>query len=58
MKYVSRKFILSGVALIGCLAFMFTSDMDGVNMAAVIGAIAALVGQYSASNAMGKGKEE
>ena len=58
MKYLSRKFVLTMIALAGCLGFMFTSDMDGVNMAAVIGAVAALIGQYSASNAFGKDRQE
>lgn len=38
MKHLSRKFVLSMIALIGCLSFMFTPAMDGVNMAAIIGA--------------------
>lgn len=57
MKYFSRKFILTLIALIGSLAFAFTSNLDGMQIAAVIGAIAALIGQYSASNAFGKDKE-
>lgn len=58
MKYFSRKFLLTLVALIGCLAFMFTSDMSGVDMAAVIAAIAGVVGQYSVSNGFGKDRGE
>lgn len=58
MKYLSRKFVLTLLALAGSLAFAFTADMTGTEIAAVIGAIAALIGQYSASNAFTKGKEE
>jgi uncharacterized membrane protein len=58
MKYLSRKFALTAVALIGCLFYAFTSPLSGMEVAAVIGAIAALVGQYSASNAISKGKGE
>jgi hypothetical protein len=56
MKYLSRKFVLTAIALIGSLYYAFTSDLPGMEIAAIIGAIAALVGQYSASNAMTKGK--
>ena len=56
-KYLSRKFILTLIALLGCLALAFTSEMGGMDMAAVIGAVAALIGQYSASNAFGKGEK-
>lgn len=58
MKYLSRKFVLTLIALIGCLGYAFTADVDGVQIAAVIGAVAALVGQYSASNAFGKDKHD
>lgn len=54
MKYMSRKFVLTLLALFGALAFAFTADMSGTEIAAVIGALAALIGQYSASNAFGK----
>lgn len=56
-KYLSRKFILTMIALIGSLVFAFTSDMGGMEVAAVIGAIAALIGQYSVSNGFGKDKD-
>ena len=58
MKFISRKFILTLIALVGSLCFMFVSTMDGMSMAAVIGAVAALVGQYSASNAFGSDKHD
>ena len=58
IKYFSRKFILTFIALTGSLAFAFLSPLPGMEIAAVIGAIAALVGQYSASNAFGKDKHE
>lgn len=54
IKYFSRKFILTLIALLGSLVYAFTADIDGMQIAAVIGAIAALIGQYSASNAFGK----
>lgn len=58
MKYLSRKFILTFVALIGSLIFAFVSTLGGGEIAAVIGAIAALVGQYSATNAFGRDKHD
>lgn len=58
MKYLSRKFILTMIALVGSLLYAFTSPLDGMEVAAVIGAIAALVGQYSVSNGFGKDKHE
>ena len=58
MKYLSRKFILTFVGLIGCLAYAFMSELSGTEVAAVIGAIAAVLGQYSASNAFGKDKQD
>ena len=57
-KYLSRKFILTMTALLGCFYFMFTKDMEGMAMAAVIAAVAGLVGQYSVSNGFGKDKDE
>jgi len=57
-KYLSRKFILTMIALLGCLAFAFTSEMDGTGIAAVVGAIAALVGQYSVSNGFGRDRHD
>ena len=58
MKYLSRKFILTMIALIGSLLYAFTSTLDGMEVAAVIGAIAALVGQYSVSNGFGKDRHD
>lgn len=58
MKFLSRKFVLTFIALMGCLFFAFTSDMNGTEIAAVIGAIAALVGQYSVSNGFGRDKHD
>lgn len=58
IKYFSRKFVLTMIALIGSLFYAFTTEVDGMQIAAVIGAIAALVGQYSASNAFGKDKQD
>ena len=55
-KYLSRKFVLTFLALLGCLYYAFTSELSGTEVAAVIGAIAALIGQYSATNAFGKDK--
>lgn len=57
-KYFSRKFVLTLIALVGSLYYAFTTDIDGVEIAAVIGAIAALIGQYSASNAFGRDKHD
>lgn len=58
MKYLSRKFVLTFLALAGSLWFAFTSTLSGGEIAAVIGAIAALIGQYSATNAFGKDKHD
>lgn len=58
MKFFSRKFVLTLLALMGCLYFAFTSNMTGTEIAAVIGAIAALIGQYSATNAFGRDKHD
>ena len=58
MKYLSRKFILTMIALIGCLSYAFTSELSGTEVAAVIGAIAAVVGQYSVSNGFGKDRHD
>lgn len=57
-KFLSRKFILTLIALLGSLIFAFTSDLSGMEIAAVIGAIAALVSPYSVSNAFGKDKHD
>lgn len=58
MKFFSRKFVLTLIALVGSLWYAFTATVDGMQIAAVIGAIAALVGQYSASNAFGRDKHD
>lgn len=58
MKYMSRKFLLTLLALIGCLFFAYTSDLPGMEIAAIIGAIGTLVGQYSISNSFGKDKHD
>jgi len=61
MKYYSRKFILSTIALVGSLILggygLYKGD-DYTGVAAIIAAIAGVAGQYSVSNAVSKGKEE
>lgn len=57
-KYFSRKFLLTGTALLGCLYYAYTSPLSGTEVAAVIGAIGVLIGQYSASNAFGRDKQD
>lgn len=61
MKYASRKFAMSIIALIGSFALagygVYKGD-DYTGIAAIIGAIAGIAGQYSLSNAMSKGRGE
>lgn len=62
MRYASRKFILTGLSLIGAFGLGFYGVYSGpdylTGVATIIGAIAALAGQYSIGNAIAKGKPE
>ncbi len=60
-KYFSRKFIVTLIALVGGLVlggWGIATGNDLTGVAAIIGAVGVIAGQYSVGNAMAKGKEE